>query len=251
MIQRMGLEFELGSDRDQTVIKDFKVQNPSTQELALHAVYIVDEQGTVFYRKVARRRPGANELIDAIDAHQGRYPQHDRVTERRAVNVAYPTNNFQALLEIVRAPGLPASINAKTFAQVRQQAETIQSDDALIAYRQFMDGATQASEEELLTVAAWLARITYFDGDAEALRFGQQLDQRLTRVNELEGSLAAAKDPEQRDQVLDQLTQARALLTRTRAVINEHADEWRLRLLKTGLRSYREVAKAAVRQRDQ
>ena len=71
MVKRMGLTFALGSDADQAVIKAFRVQNPDTQELALHAVYIVDQQRRVFYRKVASRRPTSPELIDAIDAYRG------------------------------------------------------------------------------------------------------------------------------------------------------------------------------------
>ena len=41
MVRRMGLTYPLASDAGQEVIRAFKVQNPDTQELALHAVYIV------------------------------------------------------------------------------------------------------------------------------------------------------------------------------------------------------------------
>ena len=47
MIERLGLTFTLGSDPDQNVVKAFRVQNPDTKELVLHAVYIVDPEGKV------------------------------------------------------------------------------------------------------------------------------------------------------------------------------------------------------------
>ncbi len=49
--------------------------NPDTPELSLHAIYIVDPQGRVFYRKIARRRAYADELLDAIDYHFGPWPR--------------------------------------------------------------------------------------------------------------------------------------------------------------------------------
>ena len=249
MIARMGLEFELGSDRSQHVVRAFRVQNPTTQELALHAVYIVDESGKIFYRKVASRRPRANELIDAIDAHHGTYPTNDSVVKKRSINVAFPTNNFQAILELSRVTALPSSITPEEFAAVRQEAATIHSDDALIAFRELMIASTNASEEDLLDTASWLARVTYFEPDAEAIRLGNQLRERLELVDKQESRLAQLTDETARDLALDDLQKARALLTRTRAVITQNAKDWRLRLLKTSIRSFREVAAAAYRDR--
>jgi len=42
-------------------------------ELSLHAIYIIDRDGKVFYRKVARRRSHPDELLDALDYHAGTY----------------------------------------------------------------------------------------------------------------------------------------------------------------------------------
>ena len=112
MIERLGLSFALLSDPDQEVVQAFKVQNPKTKQLALHAVYIVDTDGKVFYRKVASRRPTSEELIDAIDAHRGVYPSTiDEAKPRTRSAVAYPKNNFQGLMELAAAEQLPGSVN--------------------------------------------------------------------------------------------------------------------------------------------
>ncbi len=70
-----GLTMPLASDPEQKLIKGFGLVNPDVPELALHAVYIVDEQGKVFYRKIARRRAYSNEFIDAVDYRYGRWPR--------------------------------------------------------------------------------------------------------------------------------------------------------------------------------
>ena len=112
MIQRLGISFALASDAEQKVVKGFGVQNPETSELALHAVYIVDEKSRVIYRKVAGRRPVSAELIDAIDAHRGVYPRNDRREEPPERRVAYPSNNFQTLIEMSNAHELPSTVAA-------------------------------------------------------------------------------------------------------------------------------------------
>jgi peroxiredoxin len=70
---RKGITFDLLADPEQRVIGKFGLINEDRPELSLHAIYIIDSHGKVFYRKVARRRAYANELLDAIDYHQGRY----------------------------------------------------------------------------------------------------------------------------------------------------------------------------------
>jgi hypothetical protein len=55
------------------VIGQFGLINPDERELSLHAIYIVDKDGKVFYRKVARRRAYSDELLDALDYHAGTY----------------------------------------------------------------------------------------------------------------------------------------------------------------------------------
>lgn len=55
------------------MIGQFGLINSDRPELSLHAIYIVDRAGKVFYRKVARRRAYADELLDALDYHAGTY----------------------------------------------------------------------------------------------------------------------------------------------------------------------------------
>ncbi|MCX4242216.1 redoxin domain-containing protein [Paraliomyxa miuraensis] len=77
--QKKGLTVPLASDPELALIRRFGLENRDQPGLALHAVYIVDEDGKVFYRKVARRRPYSQEFLDAIDYHyrerDGRWPR--------------------------------------------------------------------------------------------------------------------------------------------------------------------------------
>lgn len=73
--EEKGLTMPLASDPDMKIISQFGLVNPDVPDLALHAVYIVDEQGKVFYRKVARRRAYSREFLDAVDYHYGRWPR--------------------------------------------------------------------------------------------------------------------------------------------------------------------------------
>ncbi len=69
---KKGFSFPLASDPDKRVIGALDLINPDVPDLALHAVFIVDEDGKVFYRKIARRRAHSPEFLDAIDYHYGR-----------------------------------------------------------------------------------------------------------------------------------------------------------------------------------
>jgi len=70
------------SDEDQSIMKEYGVRNSDTKELALHAVFILDEDRKGFYRKVASRRPVSQELLDAINYHYGTYPLGDEALVR-------------------------------------------------------------------------------------------------------------------------------------------------------------------------
>ena len=251
LVQRLALTYFVGSDSDQSVINTYRVQNPDTNELAIHAVYILDSDGKVFYRKVSRRRPVSNELIDAIDAYAGTYPQNDSAKPRQRVAVAYPTNNFQAILEASGANALPTSIDESAYQRVQKMAMQIHSDDALIALREFMENNAHVGEGDLIQTVNWLTQSIYFPKDnphrEAALRAGQTLRERISRVNTLERELTESTNDDERDKVLQDLAKARGSLTRIRAIIEENAADWRLRLLKTSIRSYREVAFAALR----
>lgn len=77
--EKKGLTLPLASDPELALIRRFGLENPDVPDLALHAVYIVDEEGKVFYRKIARRRAYSQEFLDAIDYHyrdrDGRWPK--------------------------------------------------------------------------------------------------------------------------------------------------------------------------------
>ena len=73
--EKKGLTMPLGSDPDMKLIRQFGLVNPDVPDLALHAVYIVDKEGEVFYRKIARRRAYSREFLAAIDYHYGRWPR--------------------------------------------------------------------------------------------------------------------------------------------------------------------------------
>ena len=249
MIERLGLSFDLLSDPEQNVVMAFGVQNPDTRELALHAVYIVDEQGDIFYRKVARRRPVSAELIDAIDAHAGLYPRHDRAAPTTRIAVAYPQNEFQALIELASVSALPAAVDRTAFADVQALLAAGRSDDAVFAFKRMIQASADANRDALFATAAWLIRQRFYPAEDAPMHAGLDLRRRLNRVTELEQQeRAAVANGDAHDEVLHTLAAARAGLTRVRANISNHSQEWNLRYAKSSLRGYREVVRAATLQ---
>jgi hypothetical protein len=234
MIRRLNLAFPVASDQDQKIMQAYGVQNPDTQELALHAVFIVDETRNIFYRKVASRRPLSQELLDAIDYQKGTYPLGDAKLVRGDIPVAFPQNYFQALLEISRYSTLPQSVDPEKLTPVIGLLRQGKLDDALISYRRFVEGAG-LNEQELLSTAAWLTK-RVLGLTPDALQAGRQLNsllqqQRLARET---------GEEEQRDEIAWQLDEVRES-------IRENASAWRLNAAKSTLRSYREVSLAALR----
>jgi len=247
MIERLGLTFDLGSDPQQSVVKAFGVQNPDTRELAIHAVYIVAADGEIFYRKVGRRRPVSAELIDAIDAFEGVYPRTDeQIQPRRRINVAYPENNFQALITVAGITRLPESVDAIAFSRIYSIRIKGGLDDSLVAFKALTKNSVDAGQQDLFDTAAWLTRLVFFQDTPEALEAGRLLNKRLARIRELEAEFEASQSPDSKDEILHTLAQARAGLSLTRAEISNNADAWNLRSAKTTLRSYREVAGASM-----
>lgn len=245
MIKRLGLTFPLASDSDQRIIKAFNIQNADTKELAQHAVYILDDKGRVFYRKVARRRPVSAELIDAIDASRGEYPKKDQRKTRPARRVAYPSNNFQTLIEMASVDKLPSGIDQDRFRQVLQTAQAgASSDDLLIAFRAFVEGSSEVSEDQLLSTANWLARQRFIATMPAALTAGTELHRRIERVTELERAHTQALDAASKDKLLHTLAAARGGLAKARATVSNNAGQWNLRYAQGALRGYREVVHA-------
>ena len=251
MQRRLGLSFGLGSDPKQNVVKAFGVQNPDTRELAIHAVYIVDEGGSVFYRKVGRRRPVSQELIDAIDAHQGVYPRSDeKINARVRSAVDYPTNYFQALLTVIEVDALPDSVDEESFNRVYSIIQRGGSDDATIAFKIFAAKSLLADQGALFDAATWLTHLLFFVDQPDALKAGRNLAQRLKRVSELEAQIESnAEKPEVKDALQQTLAKARAGLSLARADISGNASNWRLNRAKTTMRGYRSLAGAEINMR--
>jgi peroxiredoxin len=66
--EKKGFSFVLASDPEQSVIEgQYHIQNPDSPNLAIHAVYLLEPDGTIFYRKIGRRRPKTKELLYALD----------------------------------------------------------------------------------------------------------------------------------------------------------------------------------------
>ncbi len=242
MIRRMGLAFPITSDEHQVVQKAYRVQNPETQELALHAVFIVGEDGRVFYRKIASRRPKSQELLDAIDYYQGNYPVADLPKTHDGTVVAFPTNDFQALLELATNGVLPASIDPALLMPMIDLIRRGDLDDATVSYRAVIQTlAGSHSEQQLLATAAWFARTT-LDLPDEAMLTGRALNQALRLQREIRQrqkaniSQASTRELDAVQKDLDTL----------RATVRKNAVNWRLRSAKTMLRSYRELSLAAL-----
>ncbi len=65
--EKLGLEFLVASDPEMGVIDQWGVRNRDTPELALHSVFIVNGEGSIIYRKVARRRVKSQEILWALE----------------------------------------------------------------------------------------------------------------------------------------------------------------------------------------
>jgi hypothetical protein len=165
------------------------------------------------------------------------------------ITVAWPRNNFQALLGVSAVAGLPDGIDPDGFAQVLKLQQARRSDDALVAFKALIADSPTADEGALLDTAAWLVRERFFADKPNAIETGQLLAWRLNRIGALEAALESAADPDVEDELLQNLAKARAGLTVTRTEIVNHADDWNLRYVKTSLRSYREVVRAELRMR--
>ena len=237
MIRRLGLAYTLVGDVDQSVMQVHGVQNLQTQELALHAVFIVDVERRVLYRKVASRRPLSQELLDAIDYHNGVYPLQDEKLARPRTPVGFPQNNFQALIEISTNSVLPATIDQDDLQPIFELIRERKLDDATIKYRILMGQvASSHSEAQLLATAAWLVK-TALQMPEEALLTGRALNEALLQQR----AIRSAEDVNDA-----QLLAIEKDLDTLRGVIRNSAEKWRLKLAKTKLRGYRELSLAAA-----
>jgi peroxiredoxin len=70
---KKGFEFDLLADPELELIRRHGLENPEVADLSLHAVVIVDAEGVVLYRKIARTRAQVEELLAAVDHHRGEW----------------------------------------------------------------------------------------------------------------------------------------------------------------------------------
>ncbi|MBV1879308.1 MAG: peroxiredoxin family protein [Pseudomonadales bacterium] len=238
LVKRLQLSFALASDQNQKVMQAYGVQNQSTQALAIHAVFIVANNRQVIYRKVASRRPQAQELLDAIDYYYGRYPANDAANDGLSFTRAYPQNNFQTLLEIAATSELPAAIASNKSATIQLAAvahllKQGKTDDSIIAFRQMLNRQAKSEQrEDYLRVAAYLVRAA-LNIPPEAIAAGKTLS---TLLNELRQTRSQSSNPQHKSIELLQKS-----LAEHRAKITRHARQWRLSYAKAMLRSYREL----------
>jgi peroxiredoxin len=68
---KKGFTFALAGDPALEVIRGWHIENEEVGDLSFHAVFVVDTDGKIFYRKVGRRRALSDELLDAVDYHYG------------------------------------------------------------------------------------------------------------------------------------------------------------------------------------
>ena len=239
LIRRLKLSFDVVSDESQQVMQAYHVQNPDTKELALHAVFIIDEDQKIFYRKVASRRPLSQELLDAIDYHYGQYPLGDVKIAKTDFIREYPRNNFQALIEISARRDLPLSVSSESLLPIVALLKQGKSDDSVIAFRRFISEQGESSRrDDYLWSAAWLT--TQALGiEPDAITTGRDLSSVLTR-------LGAARDqsPSMRSQDLRKLEQE---LDDIREKVRRNASRWKLSYAKSMLRSYRKLVIAGLR----
>lgn len=236
MIRRLKLAMDIVSDQDQKIMQAYKVQNPETEELALHAVYIIDEKRQIFYRKVAGRRPKPQELLDAIDYQAGRYPLGDKTLARLDIEVAFPINIFQTILELSKGSELPKGMASGEFDETISLLKQGESDETIVSLRQAYGKLSKSfSQNELLDSAVWMTNKALGSKD-EMIKTGIALRFVLDRTRELRTQSTASNDE-------FRVNQKRLDDIRTKIRVN--AEEWRLDYAKSMLRGFRELAIAA------
>ena len=72
-IMEQQFTFPMAVDVELNFIKRVRLEHPE-REVAIHAIYMLDQDGKIFYAKVGGRRPTPQELLDAIDYHKGNWP---------------------------------------------------------------------------------------------------------------------------------------------------------------------------------
>ncbi|MCH9685143.1 MAG: peroxiredoxin family protein [Deltaproteobacteria bacterium] len=173
MIARLGLEYPVLSDAKLGVIGAFGLENPEIEDLALHAIFIVDQGGHIFYRKVARRRPYSPELLDAVDYHRGRYQGPVELADAPPLRPWKGWRLIDAMGLVLAAPEPTAELPSGQ----REELEAIladlvaaREDPALRKWRAFCRAHMDVDNASaILDLGRWLMRRAYLEGvDYEA-----------------------------------------------------------------------------------
>ena len=254
MIERMGLTMPVLSDADFRVIRSFGIENPEVTEMALHATYIVDREGRVFYRKVARRRPLSDELLDAIDFSRGTYRADRPRSPLRRQSPWKDWTLLDAVDAVLAAPPLPEDLPPPQRAQldgVLADLVAVREDPALRKWRSFcQQHLTADNAERVLAYGRRVMWRAYVDGLAYEAKLsavresGRELEARAER---LAAAQAAGASPEvlqsRQRELADARRTARARIDELGAL--QHGPRRSLWDLKSMLKAMEEMAPAA------
>ncbi len=166
LVERLGLTYAVLSDPELSVIGTLGLENPDVEGLGLHATLLLDESGRVIYRKIARRRPLAGELLDAVDHHRGVY---EPGLQRGLGPPPRPWKGWK-LLEAVdmtlKAPPLSHLTEGQQEAltRMRHHLEAREEDNALRVWRQFCeDNMTKDNGDAVWQQGLRVMREVYLD----------------------------------------------------------------------------------------
>lgn len=182
------------SDPGLSVIRSFGLENPDVEELALHAVYITQSDGTILYRKVARRRPYSQELLDAIDHHQGAPSTPDEaLPEDVRQSIPFLVSRVEALVAVAGAKRPPAGLEteAKDLLPISADLASARWDPAVVAWREFAERNRDRPRTDLtalgryLVYTAFLAKSTHVRAMASELAQLNHDEQRSAGVDML------------------------------------------------------------------
>ena len=197
---RNGIPYTLVGDPDLKVIDSFGIRNPDIA-LAIHSTYIADNDGTIYYRKVGRRRPLPGELLDAVDFHHGNWPRPPVLVEESEIT-GYHITVARAVLESSEQRVVPAGLSEQDLAVMKavgQKFDEQEWDPALKMWREWQ------AERDL----PWKSIVRYFAYD-RYLSKNPRLHQIVRDLKELEPSqrtprrvrrLLRQMNPDDRDQV--------------------------------------------------
>lgn len=202
MIERMGLSFAIASDPDLSVVGAFALENQEVGEMAIHATYVVAQDGKVIYRKVARRRPMSGEILDAIDAHRGTYAGPRAEPEVRRRSPWQDWKLLDAVALVADAPPLPDTLPPAQRAELEAilaQLVAPHEDPALRLWRAYCSThLTETNADTILQHGRRLMWKAYLEGVdiADAREAVRTASRALEDAGERRASAAAGDAPQ-------------------------------------------------------